>query len=166
MQFDRLKRRDFITLLGGASALWPLPVWAQQPGKLPTIGFLGAPEPSVWTKEVAAFGQRLHELGWTEGRTVVIERRWGEAGACVAEIAAEFVRFKVDVIVTGELRSCGKASDNGDSDCFAVASDPVGGGLVRSLAARRQCHRTSVQAPDLAGKRVELCARSSAACVT
>jgi putative ABC transport system substrate-binding protein len=154
-----LRRREFITLLGGASALWPLPVWAQQPGKLPTIGFLGAPEPSVWTREVAAFGQRLHELGWTEGRTVVIERRWGEGRSeRYAEIAAEFVRFKVDVIVTGGAAApAAKRATTVIPIVFAVASDPVGGGLVRSLASPGgNVTGLSVQAPDLAGKRVEL----------
>jgi putative tryptophan/tyrosine transport system substrate-binding protein len=73
-----VKRRDFITLLGGAAAGWPLAARAQQ--KLPTIGFLGATEPSAWSKEVTAFVRRLHELGWVESRTVTIERRWARGG--------------------------------------------------------------------------------------
>src|SRR5262245_66241947 len=94
-----MKRRDFITLLGGA-ATWPLAARAQQPGKLPTIGFLGA-APSIEGQRVAAFVQRLRELGWIEGRTVAIEYRWAEGrNERYAENAAELVRFKVDVIVT------------------------------------------------------------------
>src|SRR5262249_13496301 len=96
---DRMKRRSFIALLGGAAAS-PLAARAQQPGKLPTIGFLGA-NPSIESQRVAAFVQRLRELGWIEGRTVAIEYRWAEGRSeRYAEIAAEFVRLKVDVIVT------------------------------------------------------------------
>src|SRR5215475_253059 len=95
-----LRRRDFITLLGGAVAAWPLAARAQQPGKLPTIGFLGSATPLVESQRVAAFVQRLRELGWIENRTVAIEYRWGEGRAeRFAEIAAEFVRLKVDLIV-------------------------------------------------------------------
>src|SRR6516165_10330091 len=95
-----MKRRDFITLLGGAAA-WPLAAHAQQAGKLPTIGFLGADASSrsPWT---AAFVERMRKLGWIEGRTIAIEYRWDEGRPeRSAEIAAEFVRLKVDVIVTG-----------------------------------------------------------------
>src|SRR5262245_35028105 len=92
-------RRDFITLLGGAAAAWPLVARAQQPGKLPTIGFLGVSISG--NRRTAAFVQRLHELGWIEGRTVAIEFRWAEGQTeRYDEIAAEFVRRKVDVIVT------------------------------------------------------------------
>ena len=83
---------------GGA---WPLAARAQQPGKLPTIGYLGGDTPLARANWVAAFVQRLRELGWTEGRTVAIEYRWAEGrNERAAEIAAEFVRLKVDVIVT------------------------------------------------------------------
>src|SRR5215475_10856181 len=100
MHFDRLTRRQFITLLGGAAA-WPLAARAQQPAKLPIIGFLGAATASARSQWVAAFVQRLHELGWIEGRTVAIEYRWAEGRSeRFAEIAAEFIRLKVDVIVT------------------------------------------------------------------
>jgi putative ABC transport system substrate-binding protein len=152
-----VKRRDFITLLGGAAAGWPLAARAQQ--KLPTIGFLGATEPSAWSKEVTAFVRRLHELGWVESRTVSIERRWGEGrNERFAEIAAEFVRLKVDVIVTGGAAApAAKQATTAIPIVFAVASDPVGGGLVTSLA-RPGGNVTglSVQERDLAGKRVEL----------
>ena len=94
-------RREFITLLGGAAAAWPLAARAQQPAKLPTIGYLGASTPSFDSHRVAAFVQRLRELGWIEGRTVTIEYRWSEGRTeRYPEIAAEFVRLKVDVIVT------------------------------------------------------------------
>src|SRR5262245_40067688 len=95
-----IRRREFITLLGGAAA-WPLAARAQQPGKLPTVGFLGASTLSAWSVWVAAFVQRLRELGWTEGRTIAIEYRWAEGRSeRFTEIGAEFVRLKVDVIVT------------------------------------------------------------------
>jgi len=95
-----MKRRDFITLIGGAMT-WPLAARAQQPGKLPTIGFLGASTPSAWSRWSAAFVQRLRELGWTDGRTVAIEYRWADGrNERFSEIAAEFVRLKVDVILT------------------------------------------------------------------
>src|SRR3989442_2159982 len=97
----QMKRRQFIGLLGGAAA-WPLTVRAQQTGKLPTIGFLGTTTASAWRPWTAAFVQRLHELGWIEGRTVAIEYRWAEARSeHFPEIAAEFVRLKVDAILTG-----------------------------------------------------------------
>src|SRR5947209_3698728 len=96
-----MRRREFITLLGGATALWPLGVRAQQQAKLPTIGFLGAYTASVQSQWTAAFVRRLRELDWTEGRNVAIEYRWAEGRTERAtEIAAEFVRLKVDVIVT------------------------------------------------------------------
>jgi putative tryptophan/tyrosine transport system substrate-binding protein len=158
MQFDQLKRREFISLLGGAVAAWPGTARAQQT-KVPTIGFLGPPESSSWGKEVTAFEQRLHELGWTEGRTVAIERRWAEGRSYrFAEIASEFVRLKVDVIVTGGAAApAAKLATTVIPIVFAVASDPLGGGLVTSLA-RPGGNVTglSVQAPDLAGKRVTI----------
>src|SRR5207245_9811149 len=99
-QGDRMRRRGFITLLAGAVA-WPLAALAQQPAKLPTIGLLGTSTPSAWSYNVAFFVQRLYVLGWIEGRNVVIEYRWAEGRSeRFAEIAAEFVRLKVDVIVT------------------------------------------------------------------
>src|SRR5947208_16450520 len=94
-------RRQFITLLGSAAVAWPLAAQAQQPGKLPTIGFLVAGTPSSHGPWVAGFVQRLRELGWIEGRTIAIEYRWAEGRSDrAAEIAAEFVRLKVDIIVT------------------------------------------------------------------
>src|SRR5262249_48009955 len=94
-----MRRREFITIVGGA-ATWPLPARAQQPAKLPTVGFLGTTTPSAWSQWVAAFVQRLRDFGWIEGRTIAVEYRWAEGrDERFAEIAAEFVQLKVDVIV-------------------------------------------------------------------
>jgi ABC-type uncharacterized transport system substrate-binding protein len=130
-----MRRREFITLLGGAAAAWPLTARAQQP-KLPTIGFLGSTAPSAMSQWVAAFVQRLRELGWIEGRTVAIEYRWAEGrDERYAEIAAEFVRLKVDVIVTvGSAVRAAKQATSVIPIVFPVAVDPLGSGLVASLA--------------------------------
>jgi len=154
-----MKRRAFIALLGGVVAAWPLSARAQQAGKLPTIGFLGAGTRSGWADWVAAFVQRLRELGWIEGRTVAIEYRWAEGRSeRFAEIAAEFVRLKVDVIVTtGGGVPAAKQATSAIPIVFPVAADPVGGGFVASLA-RPGGNVTglSVQQIDLVGKRIEL----------
>ena len=137
-----MKRREFMTLLGAAAA-WPLAARAQQPGKLPTIGFLGASS-SIESQRVAAFVQRLRELAWIDGRNLAIEYRWAEGrNDRYAEAAAELVRLKVDVIVTvanpGNPR--GKASDNGHPDrvrgCVGPGRDWLGG---ESGATGRQRH--------------------------
>ena len=136
-----LRRRQFITLLGGVAA-WPLAVTAQQSGKLPTIGFLGQSTRSAASEWVAAFVQRLRELGWLEGRTVAIDYRWAEGREeRYAELAAEFVRLKVDVIVTsGTPRSHGlKAGDSNDPDRIR---DSGGSGRKQS---RRQSGATGWQ---------------------
>jgi putative ABC transport system substrate-binding protein len=73
-----MRRRDFIKVVAGSAATWPLATRAQQSAKLPTIGFLGAATPVAWKEWVAAFVQRLNELNWIEGRTVTIEYRWAE----------------------------------------------------------------------------------------
>src|SRR5262249_59963211 len=103
-----MKRREFMTLLGGAAVVWPLAARAQQ--RIPRVGFLFAGTPSLWSKEVAAFAQRLGELGWIERRTVAIEYRWVESRTeRLAAAAAEFVELKVDVIVTpGTAGTAGK----------------------------------------------------------
>jgi hypothetical protein len=100
---EDMQRREFITLLGGAAAAWPFAARAQQQGgRLPTIGFLGTGTASGWQPWMATFVQRLRTLGWSEGRTVALEYRWGEGRRDrFAEIAAEFVRMKVDIIVSG-----------------------------------------------------------------
>ncbi len=153
-----MKRREFITLLGGAAAGWPLAARAQQM-KLPTIGFLGASTPSNWTPWTAAFLQRMRELGWTEGRTVAIEYRWAEGRSeRFTEIAAEFVRLKVDVIVTvGTAVAAAKQATSTIPIVFAIAVDPVGSGMVASLAhPSGNATGLSVQSTELAGKRIEL----------
>jgi putative tryptophan/tyrosine transport system substrate-binding protein len=152
-----MRRREFIALLGG-SALWPLAARAQPSGKLTTIGFLGA-NASTFSTWTAAFVARLRELGWIEGRTVAIEYRWDEGRPeHAAEIAAEFVRLKVDVIVTtGTAARAVKQATAIIPIVFSIANDPVGDGLVASLA-RPGGNITglSLQTDDLAGKRVEL----------
>jgi putative tryptophan/tyrosine transport system substrate-binding protein len=154
-----VKRREFITLLGGAAAAWPLAVRAQQAGKLPTIGYLGSGTPAIQGQWTEAFVQRLRELGWIEGRTVAIEYRWAEGrNERYAAIAGEFVRRKVDVIVAiGNAVVAAKEATTVIPIVFPVAADPVGSGLVASLA-RPGGNVTglSVQFTDLAGKRVEL----------
>jgi putative ABC transport system substrate-binding protein len=155
---QRNNRREAIALLGGAALAWPFAARAQQ-AKLPTIGFLGAAAPTAWNKWVAAFVQRLRELGWIEGRTVAIEIRWAEGRADrYAEIAAEFVRLKVDVIVTaGGAVPAAKQATSTIPIVFAVGSNPVESGLVASLAhPGGNVTGLSTQQPDLVGKRVEL----------
>jgi putative tryptophan/tyrosine transport system substrate-binding protein len=152
-------RREFIGLLGGA-ATWPLAARAQQPARLPIIGFLGAATSSARSQWVAAFVQRLHELGWIEGRTVAIEYRWGEGRSeRYAEIAAEFVRLKVDVIATYATPPAiaAKKATAVIPIVSALMGDPVGAGLVASLA-RPGGNVTGLsnQSPDTAGKQVEL----------
>jgi putative tryptophan/tyrosine transport system substrate-binding protein len=153
-----LGRRKFLATLGGAAAAWPLAAGAQQQGKLPTIGFLGA-EATAWSAYITAFAERLRALGWIEGRTIAIEYRWSEGRPeRVAEIAAEFVRLKVDIIVTnGPAVATLKQATSVIPIVFAVALDPVGGGLVASLAQPGgNVTGQSTQQSDLAGKRVEL----------
>ena len=155
---SHIGRRKFLATLGGASAAWPLAARAQQQGKLPTIGFLGA-EATAWSAYITAFAERLRALGWIEGRTIAIEYRWSEGRPeRVAEIAAEFVRLKVDVIVTnGPAVATLKQATSVIPIVFAVALDPVGGGLVASLAQPGgNVTGQSTQQSDLAGKRVEL----------
>jgi ABC-type uncharacterized transport system substrate-binding protein len=155
-----MRRREFITLLGGAAAAWPLAAGAQQPMKLPTVGFLGQSTPLGEGERAVAFAQRLRELGWIEGRTVAIEYRWaGGEGERLAEIAAEFVRLKVDIIVTGGTPAvvAAKQATSVIPIVFATAGDPVGMGLVASLA-RPGGNVTglSVLSVDLASKRLGL----------
>jgi putative ABC transport system substrate-binding protein len=153
-------RRELLAALGGAVATWPLAARAQQPGKLPTIGFLGQNTRSAGSEWTAAFVQRLRELGWSEGRTIAIEYRWGEGREeRFAEVAAEFVRLKVDVIVVSGTPAvmASKRATSTVPIVFATAGDPVGNHLVDSLA-RPGGNVTglSVQSNELAGKRIEL----------
>jgi len=153
-----VKRREFITLIGGAAAIWPIAARAQQV-KLPTIGFLGASTRSNWTQWTASFLQRMSELGWIEGRTVAIEYRWAEGRTeRYTEITTEFVRLKVDVIVTvGTAVAAAKQATSTIPIVFAIAVDPVGSGMVASLAhPGGNTTGLSVQSTELAGKRIEL----------
>jgi putative ABC transport system substrate-binding protein len=155
-----MKRREFITLLGGAAVAWPLAARAQQTVKLPTVGFLGATTPSAQKKWTDAFVQRLRELDWIEGRSIAIEYRWAEGRTDrAAETFAEFVRLKVEVIVTHPttLALAAKQVTSLIPIVFAVAGDPVGTGLVASLA-RPGGNVTglSLQTTDTVSKRVEL----------
>ncbi|HKH00573.1 MAG TPA: ABC transporter substrate-binding protein, partial [Bradyrhizobium sp.] len=130
-------RREFFGVVGSAVVTWPLTARAQQPLKLPTIGFLGGQSPKAQSQWVAAFVQRLRELGWVEGRNVVIEYRWAEGRIeRSAEIAAEIVRLKVDVIVTAGTTTvvAAKQATSIIPIVFAAAGDPVGTGLVGSLS--------------------------------
>src|SRR5262245_4430686 len=154
-------RRKFLATLGGAAAAWPLTARAQQAGKLPTIGFLGSVSvPAAQGRWVAAFLQRLRELGWIEGRNFVIEYRWAEgSGDRAAEFATEFVRLKVDIIVTyaTPLVLAAKRATSIIPIVFAAAADPLGTGLVASLAhPGGNITGLSVQHTDLVGKRLEL----------
>ncbi len=153
-----MKRRDFIAGLAGAAA-WPRAARAQQPGKLPTIGFLGVGSPSTQFSWFAAFNHRLHEVGWIDGRSVAIVPRWAEGrNERFAEIAAEFVALKVNVIVTGggAVLALTQATST-IPIVFALANDPVASGYVRSLA-RPGGNVTGLsgQSTDLIGKRLEM----------
>ncbi len=151
-----MKRREFIAALGGAAA-WPAAARAQ-PAKLPTVGFLVPGTPASFGQRVAACTQRLRELGWIEGRTITIEYRWAEAQR-FDEIVNEFVRLKVDVIFTAGTPPtiAAKKATSSIPIVFVAAGDPVGTGLVASLA-RPGGNITgwSNQTRDLAGKRLEL----------
>jgi len=151
---------DADTLIGGVVVAWPLAARAQQPARLPTIGYVGANRPSVESQRIDVFVQRLRELGWIEGRTIAIEYRWAEGrNERFAEIAAEFVRLKVDVIVTVGTPAVvtAKEATSVIPIVFAGAGDPVGTGLVSSLA-RPGGNVTglSLQTTDSVGKRLEL----------
>jgi putative ABC transport system substrate-binding protein len=154
-----MKRRAFISLLGGAAA-WPVTASAQDAAKPRSIGFLGSATPSTQGQWVAAFVQHLRELGWIEGRTVTIDVRWAEGrGERYAEIAAEFVRLNVDVIVTVGTPAvvAAKQATSIIPIVFASVGDPVGTGLVKSLA-RPGGNVTGLSqlGTDLAAKRLEL----------
>ena len=154
-----MRRREFILALGGATASWPLAARAQQGGKRPTIGFLGAASPAGWATWTAAFVQRLGELGWIEGRTVAIEYRWAEGRKeRFAEIAAEFVRLRVDIIVTsGPAVPAVKQATSVIPIIFPIENDPVGSGLVQSLKQPGgNVTGLSLQFSDTVGKRFEL----------
>jgi len=154
-----MRRREFIALVSGLAA-WPCTTRAQQANKPPTIGFLGANTPSAMSQWTVAFVQRLRELGWIEGRNVAIEYRWAEGQLNRSpELIAEFVRLKVDIIVTHATENvlAAKQATSVIPIIFAAVSDPVGNGIVTSLV-RPGGNVTglSAQISDVAGKRLEL----------
>jgi putative ABC transport system substrate-binding protein len=152
-----VKRREFITLLGGAgAAASPLAAWAQQ---AKTVGFIGANNAAEQKARTDTFDRRLRDLGWGDGRNLTIEHRWAEGRSqLAADIAGDFVRRKVDVIVVVGTAAA-LAAQQATSVIpimFVAASDPIGTRLVASLA-RPGGNVTglSQQATDTAGKRIE-----------
>jgi putative ABC transport system substrate-binding protein len=132
-----VRRRQFITLLGGAVTAWPFAAMAQQPLKLPTIGYLGPNTRSLDSQRLVAFLERLRALGWIEGRTIDIDYRWAEGrNERLAEFAAGFVRRNVSVIVTSATPPtvAAKQATSAIPIVFASVGDPVGAGVVESLA--------------------------------
>jgi len=154
-----MKRREFINLIGLAAASWPFSV-AAQPLKQPVIGFLGGSTPALASERVVAFEQRLKELDWIIGRTIKIEYRWEDGQfKRASELIAELLKLPVDVIVTHSTANviAAKRATTRVPIVFAVAADPVGTGLVASLAhPGGNATGLSIQSPDLAGKRLGL----------
>jgi ABC-type uncharacterized transport system substrate-binding protein len=155
-----MRRRRFITLLGGAAVSWPGVAWAQQARHVPIIGYVAPTNPLTPSRSTKAFLQRLRELGWIDGQTITIESRWA-AGRPerLDEIAAELVGLNVDVIVTSSTNDSivMKKVAPQIPMVFAVSGDPVGFGLVASLARPGgSVTGLSIQSPDSAGKRVQL----------
>jgi putative tryptophan/tyrosine transport system substrate-binding protein len=153
-----MRRREFITLFSGAAVAWPLAPRAQPGAKVSTVGFIGTSASgfSAWT---AIFAKRLLELSEIDHRTVAIEYRWSEGRPeRVAEIAAEFVQQKVDLIVAyGGAAVTLKKATASIPIVFAPAVDPVGIGLVTSLShPGGNATGLSIQATEAAGKRLEL----------
>jgi putative tryptophan/tyrosine transport system substrate-binding protein len=157
-----MNRRDFILALGQAATapmIWPCAVPAQQLGRLAVIGALGTDTPAAWEHWLAAFRKRLGELGWIEGRTIIIEYRYAAGrNERIVEIAAEFVRLKVDVILTGGAAPALVANRVTSIPIVGtLLNDPVGTGLAASLARpSRNVTGLSIQSTDIAGKRIEL----------
>jgi putative ABC transport system substrate-binding protein len=154
-----MRRRNFIAGLVSTTAAWPLAARAQR-SAMPVVGWLGGGTAASQGAWVDAFVRRLGELGWIEGRTVVIEYRWGEGRAeRYAEIAAEFVRLKPDVIVAAgtEASIAAKQATSSIPIVFSTAGDPIGSGLVASLA-RPGGNVTGLSnlATDTAAKRIEI----------
>jgi len=155
-----MRRREAIALLGGAAVTWPLAAHAQQPGKVTTIGLLGPATVAAQSQWTAALVQRLRELGWAEGRNLAIEYRWADGNTeRLGELAAELVGLKVDLIVTSSTPAvlAAKQATAVIPIVFATAGDPVGAGIVASLA-RPGGNITGLSSliSGTAGKRVDL----------
>jgi ABC-type uncharacterized transport system substrate-binding protein len=155
-----LGRRKFLATLGGAAAAWPLSARAQQPKKVPRIGFLGAASASGYARQLEGFRLGLRDLGYVEGTNIVIEYRWAQGKyEHLRELAAELIRSNVDVIVThgtpGALAA--KQANAAIPIVLALVGDPVAAGIVASLA-RPGGNITgqSFFAPELAAKRIQL----------
>src|SRR5262249_26987607 len=149
-----------ITFLGGGALAWPLAARAQQPVKVPRIGFLGATTPSAWAGRVEAFRAGLRDFGYVEGENIIIEFRWAEGKYDrLLDLAADLVRTKVDVIVTHGTpgtRAAGGATTT-IPIVMLVAGDALATGLVASLARPGgNITGSSFVGNDLMAKRVEL----------
>ena len=153
-----MKRRKFITLLGAATA-WPLAARAQQREKMSRIGYLGSSSPSLEPHYVAAFRQKLRDLGHVEGENIAIEYRWAEGqDDRLPNLATELVRLKPDIIVTTGTPGTLAAMQATKTIPIVMASsgDPVAVGLVASLV-RPGGNVTgfTILGPELEGKRLE-----------
>ena len=131
-----MKRREFITLIGGAASAWPLAARAQQPGKVPRVGFLGLAPASASASRVEALRAGLRDHGYVEGKDIVIEFRWAEGVEQLPELAAELVRMNVDVIFapSSTFVEPARQATKTIPIVFALHADPVGVGHVASLA--------------------------------
>ena len=132
----KVKRREFMTLLGGAAAAWPLGARAQQAAKVARIGFLGLGPASAWSSRLAAFRAGLRDLAWVEGKNIVIEFRWADGVQQLPEFAAELVRMKVDVIYapSSTMVEPARQATKTIPIVFSNHADPIGTGHVASLA--------------------------------
>jgi putative tryptophan/tyrosine transport system substrate-binding protein len=154
-----MKRREFIKICSGSAVIWPLAARGQQVAMRPIIGLLGSTTASVESQRVAGFVHRLGELGWIEGRNIAIEYRWAEGrNERYSEIAAEFTRLGVDVIVTQGTAAimAAKRATSIIPIVFAAANDPVATGIVASLARPGGNVTGLSQGTDLATKRLQL----------
>jgi len=131
-----MRRREFILLLGGAAATWPLAARAQQAGSMRRIGFLGLGPASLSASRVEALRSGLRDLGYVEGRNIVLEFRWADSPAELAGLAADLVRMNVDVIFaqSSTMVEAARQATKTIPIVFAIHADPVGLGHVASLA--------------------------------